>query len=205
MTSNYFNRFGDKYLGEIIREQEATRNWDYDTSFFQWEIDTPWKQAGRLLLRNVPRPVQTLEDKITTPPRKRGGEYRQFRTPKRLYVSFGRWGVGFGYVVCIALGVALGKWLFAARTVHYVRFSLVEPDARVVAVSGDFNHWGTTELEKDPITGVWHAWIAVPQGRHRYVFILNDDQRVVDPSASERASDGDGSEVAILYVPSKTM
>ena len=61
-------------------------------------------------------------------------------------------------------------------TVHVVRFVLVEPDARRVALVGDFNGWSA---EATPLTpagspGTWAISLPLPAGRHEYAFIVEE-------------------------------
>ena len=63
-----------------------------------------------------------------------------------------------------------------ADTVHVVRFVLVEPDARRVALVGDFNGWSA---EATPLTpagspGTWAISVPLPAGRHEYAFIVEE-------------------------------
>jgi 1,4-alpha-glucan branching enzyme len=69
-------------------------------------------------------------------------------------------------------------------TVHVIRFVYHDAAARQIAVVGDFNGWGATEI---PLTangdGVWSASVALPAGAHEYAFVVDHDQWVADPAA----------------------
>ncbi|MGN6368294.1 MAG: glycogen-binding domain-containing protein [Phycisphaerae bacterium] len=60
---------------------------------------------------------------------------------------------------------------------HTIRIHL--PDARHVALVGDFNNWHTAAhplVEVAP--GLWERIIDLPAGKHRYAFFVLEDNRV---------------------------
>jgi hypothetical protein len=73
-----------------------------------------------------------------------------------------------------------------------VQFVLVAPDAKKVAVVGDFNGWDAShaEFQATHNGGVWSVTAKVPVGHHRYSFVVDDSLWVADPSAP-RAADTD--------------
>lgn len=69
---------------------------------------------------------------------------------------------------------------------HRVQFVLVAPDAKKVAVVGDFNGWDADHAQyqaKHRGGGVWSVTAPVPVGHHRYSFVVDDSVWVVDPTA----------------------
>jgi 1,4-alpha-glucan branching enzyme len=87
-------------------------------------------------------------------------------------------------------------------TVHVVRFVLVAPTARHVALVGDFNDWDrtATRLRQTGSDGVWTASISLPPGRHQYAFIVDDTQWRVDPAATLSVDDEFGTTTSIISV-----
>lgn len=83
-----------------------------------------------------------------------------------------------------------------------VQFVLVAPDARSVAVVGDFNNWGLgdTALVAENHNGVWSVSAPVPAGVHRYAFLVNGKQWVADPTAPRAADDDFGQPSSALVV-----
>jgi hypothetical protein len=83
-----------------------------------------------------------------------------------------------------------------------VQFVLVAPDARSVAVVGDFNNWGLgdTALVAENHNGVWSVSAPVPAGVHRYAFLVNGEQWVADPTAPRAAGDDFGQPSSALVV-----
>jgi hypothetical protein len=94
--------------------------------------------------------------------------------------------------------VLAGSMLFGSRTdqqvvqataqvdtVHVVRFVLVDPSAREVALVGAFNQWqkGATLMSASG-QGVWTVEVPLTPGRHEYAFVVVDqrgERWVADP------------------------
>ena len=67
-----------------------------------------------------------------------------------------------------------------------VQFVLVAPDAKKVAVVGDFNGWDSRHAQYQAQHrggGVWSVTAPVPVGHHRYSFVVDDSVWVADPTA----------------------
>jgi hypothetical protein len=67
-----------------------------------------------------------------------------------------------------------------------VQFVLVAPDAKKVAVVGDFNGWDSHHAQYQAQHrggGMWSVTAPVPVGHHRYSFVVDDSVWVTDPSA----------------------
>ena len=76
-----------------------------------------------------------------------------------------------------------------------VQFVLVRPDAKKVAVVGDFNGWDTKHAQYQAQHrggGVWSVTAPVPPGHHRYSFVVDDSVWVADPSAPKVADNDYG-------------
>lgn len=79
-----------------------------------------------------------------------------------------------------------------------VSFVLVAPDARSVAVVGDFNGWSRDATPLRPHGhGVWAATVPLPPGRYQYAFIVNGRRWVADPYAP-RVRDDFGTESSVV-------
>lgn len=85
-----------------------------------------------------------------------------------------------------------------AADVVVTRLSLQAPQARRVAVAGDFNGWSpeAAPLSRGP-GGAWSGELALPRGRHQYMFVV-DGQWVTDPAAPVTLDDGFGHRNAVL-------
>ena len=76
---------------------------------------------------------------------------------------------------------------------QHIQFTLVAPDAKKVAVVGDFNAWDPTHAgfqARHTGGGVWTLTARVPAGHHRYSFVVDDSVWMADPTAP-RANDND--------------
>lgn len=81
----------------------------------------------------------------------------------------------------------------ATKPAQRVQFVLVAPDAKKVAVVGDFNGWDASHASYQAQHrggGVWSVTAPVPVGHHRYSFVVDDSVWVADPMAP-RVMDND--------------
>jgi chromosome partitioning protein len=81
-----------------------------------------------------------------------------------------------------------------------VDFTLSRPQARSVAVAGNFNDW---DPSRTPLTaapeGTWKATVWLPAGRYEYRFIV-DGEWISDPGARESVRNTFGSMNSVLVV-----
>jgi hypothetical protein len=80
-----------------------------------------------------------------------------------------------------------------AEAPQRVQFVLVAPDAKKVAVVGDFNGWDASHASYQAQHrggGVWAVTAPIPLGHHRYSFVVDDSVWIADPIAP-RAIDND--------------
>jgi hypothetical protein len=76
--------------------------------------------------------------------------------------------------------------------VRDVQFVLFAPQARQVAVVGDFNDWdpkAPSASMRVSATGVWSARLPVTLGRHEYAFVVDGKEWTLDPRAPSAADD----------------
>jgi hypothetical protein len=87
----------------------------------------------------------------------------------------------------------------ATQTVN-ATFALLEPDAKQVAVVGDFNGWkpGATPMERHD-GGHWETTIALAPGRYEYKFLV-DGHWTPDPLANENVWNQHGSLNSVVEV-----
>lgn len=84
-----------------------------------------------------------------------------------------------------------------------VQFVLVAPTARKVQVVGDFNDWDASHAEYSAQHrggGVWSVTAAIPEGHHRYSFVVDDSLWVADPAAPKVIDDDYGMPNSALVV-----
>jgi 1,4-alpha-glucan branching enzyme len=81
-----------------------------------------------------------------------------------------------------------------------VAFSLSAPEAKCVAVLGDFNKWNTeTHAMKKDENGVWHKIAMLSVGRYEYRFLV-DGQWRNDPKNDQACWNSFGTKNNILDV-----
>ena len=96
-------------------------------------------------------------------------------------------------------GVALRQT--AQESVVTVRLNLYAPQAKNVAVSGDFNKW---RVDSDVMSrqdgGVWTIDIKLKPGVYTYMFVVDGKTWVTDPDAETYQDDGFGNKNAVMRV-----
>ena len=83
-----------------------------------------------------------------------------------------------------------------------LQFSLYAPEAKTVALIGDFNGWGSTdEIKLKPSgNGMWSAAVPLPAGSYQYAFLVNGQRWVTDPHAEQHVNDDFGRQNAVLTI-----
>lgn len=82
-----------------------------------------------------------------------------------------------------------------------VTFRIKYPGAKKVTIAGSFNQWDT---EKDALSGpdadgIWSITILLPGGRYEYLFLINGEKWLPDPSVSS-VDDGFGGRNSVIYI-----
>ena len=83
----------------------------------------------------------------------------------------------------------------------YVQFLISAPEARTVALAGDFNEWDPSIHLDDPDgDGLWSARVAIEPGVHEYMFVIDGSEWRPDPNAISYTDDGFGQRNSVLAV-----
>jgi hypothetical protein len=84
-------------------------------------------------------------------------------------------------------------------TLRLVRLMFDAPDARRVAVAGDFNEWDAeaSPLSRDEGSHRWSVTLALRAGEHRYAFVVDGTRWVPDPRA-EHSVEGENGRIYSL-------
>jgi hypothetical protein len=102
------------------------------------------------------------------------------------------------------VGVLAGADSAAAHgdSARVVQFVFVAPTAQSVSLVGDFNNWemGATPLAAGAGRAVWTVRVRLPNGRHRYAFVVDDSTWAADPSAPPAAGDDFGVPSSVVTV-----
>ena len=158
---------------------------------------------------------------IRAMPRHRCGRWVRALRPRTITVSPLVSGIAAAVLFAVALSV--GHTIGAFRASHpaaskpeaatgtngraserrAVQFVLVAPSARKVQVVGDFNDWDASHEEyraQHRGGGVWSVTAAIPEGHHRYSFVVDDSLWVTDPTAPRALDDDYGMPNSALVV-----
>ena len=106
---------------------------------------------------------------------------------------------------CLALLVAVplarSRFFPGPSDEVLVRFELVAPGARSVALAGDFNGWqpGLMTPKGPDSGGTWETTVRLRRDSvYTYNFVVDGERWVVDPRSQERVEDGFGGLNSIL-------
>jgi hypothetical protein len=156
------------------------------------------------------------------PRHRRFGLWSRLTTPRRRTITVTPLSYGL-LAACVALFAVLGvahaytdlhrvaKPIVTALAAkkqppapHRVQFVLVAPDAKKVAVVGDFNGWDAKHAAYQAQHrggGVWSVTAPVPVGHHRYSFVVDDSVWVADPMAPRVIDNDYGVANSAIVVP----
>ena len=84
------------------------------------------------------------------------------------------------------------------------RFVIYQPGVEQVEITGSFTDWRSLPMTKSGAGDYWEITIDVPEGEHRFSYILEGDQRLADPTVLAREKDDFGGENSILEVNLQT-
>ena len=166
-----------------------------------------YRALGPLLLRDAgvavaaadPGIPADLEDRIMEEVHRLPAPRRAARALPRIPL---RVGLAAAAVLVVAIGLAAGLAL-RARSGGYltVTFVLDTPQARSVALAGDFTGWQTSgyELVRRASDGKWEITVRLQRDRsYAYSFVIDGERWVPDPGAPETVEDGFGGVNSIL-------
>ena len=140
-----------------------------------------------------------LEDRIMEAIHRMPAPRRATRALPRIPL---RAGLAAAAILVVAIGVATGLALRAHGGAYLtVSFVLDTPEARSVAVVGDFTGWKTSgyELSRRATDGKWEITVRLRRDRsYTYGFVIDGERWVPDPGAPESVEDGFGGVNSIL-------
>jgi 1,4-alpha-glucan branching enzyme len=81
-----------------------------------------------------------------------------------------------------------------------VRFVYVDAQAKTVCVSGSFNNWSEDSHCMEESFNVWFIELALPPGRHEYLFVIDGRIGREDPRNVLAEDNGFGMKNSVLFV-----
>jgi hypothetical protein len=91
-------------------------------------------------------------------------------------------------------------WPSAKHQLQPHRFVIYQPDAEGVELAGSFSHWHKIPLKRSGGSGYWEVTLDLPEGDHRFSYIIKGGRRLADPTIAVRETDDFGGENSILTV-----
>lgn len=108
------------------------------------------------------------------------------------------------YASAGAMAVIIALLMFPVQknSISYVphRFVIYQPEVSKVEISGSFIDWKVLPLSRIGSSGYWQIELDIPEGEHRYTYIVGGEKRVADPTILTREQDDFGGENSILLV-----
>ena len=80
------------------------------------------------------------------------------------------------------------------------RFVIYKPGVSKVEISGSFTAWKALQLKRIGSSGYWQINLDIPEGEHRYTYILEEGERITDPTILTREQDDFGGLNSVLLV-----
>jgi hypothetical protein len=85
------------------------------------------------------------------------------------------------------------------------RFVLYQPDIRTAALVGSFTHWQALAMERTGAPGYWEINVSLPQGEHRYIFLIDGHRQITDPTRLSKERDDFGNLNSIISIKSNNV
>ncbi|MFC1504921.1 hypothetical protein ACFL5W_00240 [Thermodesulfobacteriota bacterium] len=102
-------------------------------------------------------------------------------------------------MILLALGLPSHQKAFEAH-----RFVLYQPKANQVEIAGTFSGWEKLPMKRIGSSGYWETILELPEGDHRFSYIVEGRERLPDPTVLAREHDDFGGLNSILEVRLET-
>jgi hypothetical protein len=80
------------------------------------------------------------------------------------------------------------------------RFIIFQPEADRIEITGSFTGWDALPLKPAGNSGYWEITLDLPEGEHRFSYIVEGGRRLADPTVLTREKDDFGGENSIIEV-----
>ncbi len=108
---------------------------------------------------------------------------------------------GFATACVLLIGIFL---IFQSVPVQHkgerYRFVIYQPETKQAEIIGSFTNWAPVAMEKVGNSGYWAISLELPEGEHRYSYLLENGQQVTDPTVLAHEQDDFGGENSIIKV-----
>ncbi len=133
------------------------------------------------------------------------GVHRSRTSVRRILAPFGSFAAGLAAAMLLILvWMPREEGIEGDRCLHPYRFVIFQPDARRVELAGSFNAWRKIPLNPAGRSGYWEITLDLPEGDHRFSYIIEGNQRLADPTLPNRETDDFGGENSILTLKQET-
>jgi hypothetical protein len=89
------------------------------------------------------------------------------------------------------------------HVLHHNRFIIYQPNVNKVEITGSFTQWRRLPMKKLGDSGYWEIQLDLPEGEHRYTYILNGHETFADPTILAHERDDFGGQNSILNIGKK--
>ncbi|MBV5316774.1 MAG: hypothetical protein JZU50_03095 [Desulfobulbaceae bacterium] len=80
------------------------------------------------------------------------------------------------------------------------RFVVYLPENTQARILGTFTNWQPVPMEPVGSSGYWTLTLRVPEGEHRYSYLVEEDRLIADPTVMTREQDDFGGENSVIEV-----
>lgn len=80
------------------------------------------------------------------------------------------------------------------------RFVIYKPEASQVEITGSFTGWKRISMQRAGYSGYWELTLPLPEGEHRFTYILEGRKPFTDPTIPVYERDDFGGQNSVLFV-----
>ncbi|MBW1636644.1 MAG: hypothetical protein JRC87_07470 [Deltaproteobacteria bacterium] len=80
------------------------------------------------------------------------------------------------------------------------RFVIYHPDVNKADIVGDFTSWSPVPMRKIGDSGYWAITLTLPEGEHRYSYLVDNNRQIPDPTVLSHEQDDFGGENSIINI-----
>jgi hypothetical protein len=80
------------------------------------------------------------------------------------------------------------------------RFVLYLPQVNQARIIGTFTGWNPLPMRRIGSSGYWDLTVKVPRGEHRYSYLVDEGNKITDPTVATREHDDFGGENSVIVI-----